>query len=341
MTGPVRVALIGPGRWAGRLAEAIGRTPEIELAVCWGRDPAKTQAFAEAHRCRAAASLESALSEPGVEAALVMTPAHLHREHTLAAAERGLHVFVEKPMALHLADALEMERACRRAGRVLFVGHEMRRFGALRAAKGLLASGRLGRVIAATATFNLRGYFAPGDWRSSRETNRGGALMQLGVHHMDTLMYLLGPVSHVVGELASVEAPDGVEDLGMAVLAFESGARAAVCATLASPRAYHLHLHGTEANLDLLVDMRVWPRAEEVDRNTQLWLSDDERRERVPFEVVDALAEELGEFARCVRGQARPETGAQEGLAALAAVEAALRSSAERRPVRPRELMES
>lgn len=340
MPQPVGVALIGLGaRWGRQLAAAVGRVEGLALKTCYARTAETRQAFAAEFGCAAAPSLEAALEAPGVEAAIIATPAHHHAEIAVACAQRGLPALVEKPMALTLGTALRMRAAFERAGLVLMVNHEMRQLGSSQAIKHLVDSGRLGRVVAAMASLTLAGTFAPDNWRCHRDTNRGGALMQLGLHQIDTLLFLLGPVTQVQGRLAHVAAPVDVDDVGAAQLTFASGAIGTVVSSFVSPKGYALHLYGDRANVDCLVDMSVWPDARRVDAATQLGLQTPQGREAVPIEPQDCLAIQLAEFARSVREGGQPATGAAEGLAALAVVEAAIQSQETGRPVDPRTLL--
>jgi predicted dehydrogenase len=87
-----------------------------------------------------------------------------------------------------------------------------------------------------------------------------------------------------------------------------------------------------------MYDMLAWPDALKVDPTSRLTIQTRETREEIPFEPQDVLALELDEFARAVRGLAQTETGAREGLAALAVAEAAFRSSATGVSIDPRSL---
>jgi predicted dehydrogenase len=113
-----------------------------------------------------------------------------------------------------------------------------------------------------------------------------GPLMQLGVHHADTLQYLLGPVVRVRGAFARLVTSAEVDDVAVGALEFAAGAQGTLTSSYVSPRTYSLRLYGTAAVLDYQTEMA----------------------------------------ARCVRGTARPETGAAEALAALRVVLAAVRS---------------
>lgn len=325
--GPVGIGLIGVGRWGMRLGSAAGRAKGVRLARCFARDPRARAKAADALGCRPAASVEALLEDPEVEAVVVATPNHAHEGLAVAAAAHGKHVFVEKPIATELAAAERMADACRRAGVALQVGHCFRRLGASRAAAELVAKGALGKVVLAEASFSLPGAFAPGNWRASRETLEGGPLIQLGVHHADTLQAWLGPAVRVSGSLAHLASNVDIDDVAVAVLEHVSGTRSVIACSYVSPKTYRLRLYGTDANVELRTDMTLWPNAERMDAGTTLTLERDGQTEQVPFGARDMLADELDELARCARTGAEPETGAAEGVAALEVVLGAVRSS--------------
>ena len=303
----MKVALAGTGFWAAKLAEAVARTNDLELAACWSRSSEQRNAFARRFDCAAATSFEQALD--GVDAVLLATPNDTHEQHAIAAAGHGVHVFVEKPIADTFEAGERMREACEQAGVSLLVGHEMRRLGAARKAKELIDAGALGRVVLAEANFSLASPLKPGTWKAH---GRGTPLVQLGIHHADTLAYLLGPVARTTGVVARVHS-DLVDDVGVATLEFESGALGSIASSYVSPKTYALRLLGTDAVLDYRTDISVWPAADRLDELTNLTLGGAS----IGFDHVDPLVAELEELALCVRGAATPETGAAEGLAAL------------------------
>ena len=317
------IAIVGTGMWAPRLAAAAERAG-LELVTCFSRDEGRRAEFAGRFGCEPAASLEEAIGHPGVEGVLLVTPNDVHEEQTLACAERGRHVFVEKPIADSVEAGERMRSTCAEAGVTLMVGHAFRRLGAARRAKEVLDDGALGRVALAEANMSLPGSFKPEAWRAHRERNPGGPIMQLGIHHLDTLAYWLGPVQRASGRFAHVHTQADIDDVGILTLEFESGALASLTGSYVSPKTLSLRLFGTEAVLDYRTDFSVWPDAQALDGVTTLTLDG----EPVDFEKRDMLAEELAEFGRCIRGEAEPETGADEGLAALGAVLQALDSHA-------------
>jgi predicted dehydrogenase len=314
----VGAALVGAtGMWGARLAEAAARTSSLRLVTCYARDPEQTRAFAAAHALEAASSLEEAIDAHGVEVALLVTPNDVHAEHALVCAEHGTHVFVEKPIASTLADAERMRDRFAGTGLVLAVGHGMRRLGAARRVKELLDAGALGTVVLAEANWSLPSRLTPEAWRWYRDRAPAGPLLQLGVHHADTLAYWLGPVARSFGAFARLSTEAESDDVGVVGLELASGAVGTITGSYVSPRTYFLRLYGDEAALDYEIDMAVWPRAHEADGATTLTLRSADWTESVVFDRRDPLAEELDELARAVRGETVYETGPDEGIAAL------------------------
>ena len=317
------IAIVGTGMWGPRHAAAAQRAG-LDLVTCFSRDEGKRRELAERFGCEAASSLEEAIGHARVEGVVLATPNDVHEEQTAACAERGRHVFVEKPIAESVDAGERMRRACTDAGVTLMVGHAFRRLGAARRVKQLIEEGALGRVVLAEANMSLTGTFKPGAWRGERERNPGGPIMQLGIHHVDTLAYWLGPVRQASGRFAHVETPADIDDVGVVTLEFESGALGSLTGSYVSPKTLSLRLLGTDAVLDYRTDFSVWPDGRALDSVTALTLGG----ERVSFEARDMLAEELVEFGRCIRGEAEPETGANEGIAALDVVRQALEAHA-------------
>lgn len=326
MSDSIGVALIGTGMFGKRLGAVINRTPSLRLVTCYSRTAEKREAFAAEFDCEAASSFEAAVDHPEVQGVLLVTPNNVHAGQTLAVAQRGKHIFVEKPIADTLADGQAMQAACTAAGVFLFVGHCFRRLGAARKVEQLLIEGRLGTVVLAEANFSLPSTLTPDKWRYYRETCPGGPLMQLGVHHADTLQYWLGPVKRVHGSFARLSTEAEIDDVGSVLIEFESGARGTLNSSYVSPKTFYLRLFGTEANLFYETDMSIWPHAEKLDPATTLTLQTKSGSETIEFETRDMLMDELAEFARCIRGEAVPETGAAEGLAALQIIRGALES---------------
>jgi len=327
MTEPVGIAIIGTGRWAGHIARAIQRTDALNLITCYSRTGENRTRFAETFECSVSDTFDEAINYPGVQGVLLTTPNKVHAEQAIECARAGKHVFVEKPIADSLKESVEMMEACKAVGVTLLVGHCFRRAGAARKIKLMIEQGLLGDVVLAEANFSSSGKgLTPEAWRYYKDQCPGGPLMQLGIHHVDTLHYLLGPVVKVKGSFAHLSIHAEIDDVGAAILEFEKGTRGVLTGSYVSPRTFFIRLYGSKGNLEYWVDMSDWPENKFIDSMTTLTFQTDDSRETLEFSPNDMLVDELDEFARCIRGEATPETGADEGIAALKVILAALES---------------
>ncbi|HEX2370323.1 MAG TPA: Gfo/Idh/MocA family oxidoreductase [Acidimicrobiia bacterium] len=332
MSDPVRLAPIGLGRWARVLARGAQRGSVIELASCFSRREESRTAFREEFGIpRGAENLDELLSDPEIEGVIVTTPNDAHKPVILDCLEAGKAVYTDKPIAHTIEDAAEIAAAVDRTGMVFAVGHSARRLSGHRAMKEWIDQGRIGRVSLAEANFsNERGLeLSPSTWRFFADKSPGGALIQLGVHHADTLQYLLGPVAAVSAHARRLYTEAEVPDAVMCILEFESGPLGYLGTGWASPGVYQMRLLGTDANLIYDLDFTQWDQSHLVDGASRLVSQAYRSSERpaVQLPPTDMFREQLEEFALAIRGEAEVEVGAIEGIRALAVVAAALESS--------------
>jgi predicted dehydrogenase len=315
----VKVGIVGIGWWSDVLAAVLQGSPHLRLTACFSRSPEKTRAFAEKFGCEPVGSLNELVSGEKVEGVILTTPNSQHRAGVATAAAAGKHVFVEKPIANDLQDAYAIVDACRQAGVILSVGHSYRRHGGLRKLAAMIKQGELGRISLAQAIFSKdRGlHLKPGDWRSRAAEMPGGCLMQIGIHHIDNLIYLLGNVSEVSGMFARLETAGEIADVAAILMRFADGAIGHVAVDYISADKFSLTLHGTNAlaTFDLTQGLTLLRRGQ----NTA---------EQVAFEPVDYLRAELEEFATCVRGHRQPEVDGMAAIQPLSVVLAAIESAA-------------
>jgi predicted dehydrogenase len=318
---PVRVAAAGVGGWGKTLADAAGRGTGLAIVACTSRSAENRAAFAKTYGCRDMSSYEAVLADPEVDGVLITTPHSLHTDQVVAAARAGKHVFAKKPFALMVADARRATEACRQAGVVLAVGHQRRRQAASRALKRLLEDGVLGQVAQIEGNFSADIGFTlkPGMWRAARAETPGGAMTNLGIHHVDTYRYLLGPVARVTAFVRRVALTSvDIDDATSILFEFASGALGYLGTSwVHANRSETITVHGTEG--------QAWHEGS----GTRLLLArrGDKERKAMPLTTADPLVEQLAEFARCVREDAPPEVGGEEGTANTAVLEAIVESA--------------
>jgi predicted dehydrogenase len=320
-----KLGVVGIGWWSDVLASSIAGSERAEIIAAYTRDPGKRAAFARRFGCLAAESLPNLLRMPELDGVIVTVPNSAHRAVAVAAAAAGKHVFLEKPIANELEDGAAIIAACEQAGVVLAVGHCYRRHAAVRRLRRLIDDGSMGRISFAEAIFAKDrglGLKDPGDWRFRKSEMPGGCFMQIGIHQVDNLLYLLGPARSVFGSFARLETAAEIEDLASALITFQSGATATVTANYITADRFRLSLYGTNAiaTFDLADGLVLQRRGEST--GTPISIASN-----------DYLRDEIEEFAACIVDGRRPEVGGREATAALAVVRAAIDSAAKGRPV--------
>lgn len=311
----LRAASIGLGWWGGVLADAAVRTRDVEVVSCFARSEEAREAFASKHGCRAASSFEEVLADDGVDALIVATPHGTHLDMVRAAAAAGKHVFLEKPITLTVAEGRACIEAAEEAGITLLIGHHRRRSAANRALKRLVDAGDLGVVHLASAEMYVPKYQDPppgSGWRMTREESPAGAMTGLGVHMVDTMQYLLGPVARVSAISKQILGRSALDDMTSVVLEFASGPLGTLNTSLVLPRRCDISLHGHEQSAWSLED------GKRLLRQTKAQPAPTEE----PIALVDELVEQLDELAACARGEARPETDGAGAVSVIAVLEA-------------------
>ena len=225
---PLGFGLIGTGMAGGCSACELEFVEGARLAAVCSRNPERARAFAEEHGApRWYADYRELAADPEVDVVLVLAPTGLHAEMTVAAAEAGKHVLVEKPLEATLEAAHRMIRVCRERGVQLGVIFQMR-FGRVAAALGdLLRGGGLGPIYLADAVDKASrtpAYYASAAWRGTEALEGGGCLMTQSIHVLDLLQHLVGPIAAVTGRMATRRHAIEVEDTAAALLQFENGA---------------------------------------------------------------------------------------------------------------------
>jgi predicted dehydrogenase len=327
---PFRVASVGLGRWAHVIAAASARSPKLRLVACFSRDPERRRAFATTHRCEATDSYAALLADPRVDGVMITTPNETHAPLIVQVAEAGKHVFVEKPIANTLEDAQQIVDACRRAGVRLAVGHSARQLGAVRAIRRMLEDGTLGDVSLVEANFsNDRGLeLTPDRWRWYRDQSPGGPLIQLAIHHVDTLQALFGPIASVDAQLRRLYTRAEVDDVALLACAFERGPLASIATSWATAGVYSITIYGTGGTVFYALDFAFWGGGG-ADAHSTLEFQPRASSERraVAFEPVDMFRVELEDWAEAARAARDPAVSGAEATSALRVVWAAIRAA--------------
>ena len=185
--------------------------------------------------------LGSVLGDPTIDAVVLATPHSLHCEQVVAAARAGKAVFCEKPLTLTKAEAARAIEACRTAGVVLGTGTDKRFFPSLRELLRLVKGGELGKILHLEAHFSNEVAGTASEWRYSLEESPAGGMTGTGIHMLDALVALAGPVRRVQALLLSHKPPPDPHDSLSALLEFASGVSGTLAMVRSSPAYFRLH----------------------------------------------------------------------------------------------------
>lgn len=343
MTGerpPLRAAVVGAGFIGVEHAAAYAADPAAKLIAIVDADPARAAGVAEIHGGRPYPSVSAMLDHARPEVVSVCVPTAVHRPVVSEIAAAGGHVLLEKPMAPSVDDCDAIAAECAAAGVTLMLGFTHRFHPELLEARRVIASGELGEPIFAQDVFAFGEHGPWPAWYYDRAMAGGGELMHDAVHLVDRLAWLVGsPIVEVYGRTTSgARGIAGVEDGGVAVLSFASGAIGSLSVyeavhplrsdapSVPMPGRLELEIHGTAGSLryrtwhELIVDIAGSPSRT---------VNDLPRNE---------MALEIGEFLAAVREARAPSVGAAEGRRGVAVVQAIYASERLGRPVRVDEL---
>jgi predicted dehydrogenase len=333
MSGPVKLGLVGLGRWARVLARAAARSRELEITSCFTRTPEKRAAFAAETGIPAVADLAAMLRDRDVEGVILTVPNEQHLPLAREVARAGKHVYTEKPIASTLEDGLAIEQLEQEFGVTVTVGHSARLMAGIRRIRVAIDAGELGRVAFLEANFsNERALeLTPQTWRWYKSRAPGGPLSQLAIHQFDVLHYLGGEVVEV-SSMAAKLSPVGaeVDDQSMTLCRFADGKIGYVGSCWTSPGVFALRVCGSKGLMHYEIDFGTWDTPAELHKSSTLYIQRGKdgyaKRELLPVPESDMFLAELEMFAASCRSGQNNELCARNGNVAVAMVYGALRS---------------
>lgn len=247
----IDAAIVGLGRWGKTLVEAVqGKSETIRFTRAVSRDPAQHREFLEKYHLFGDGSLAAVLADRSIKAVALATPHTRHVDEVIAVAGAGKHVFCEKPLALTKEGAARAVAACRAAGVVLGIGTDKRYFPAIAEVIRLAGSGELGKLIHVEGNFSnevAAGFTA---WRESFEETPAGGMTGTGIHVLDAMMKIAGPVERVHARLLSLKpGPDPWDSLSV-MLEFASGRGGTLACVRSTPMFLRLHAFGRNGSAE-------------------------------------------------------------------------------------------
>jgi myo-inositol 2-dehydrogenase / D-chiro-inositol 1-dehydrogenase len=328
------VGHIGVGGYGEHRRMLMRKTGLFRIVAAYDISQEALKRAVQQEGCVAATSYEAMLDAPGLEGVFISTGAKFHASQVLAALERGLPVFVEKPLCCTEEETFELHAAVARTRGIVVVGHNTHAFDPSSATiKTLIEEGRLGNIACFEKTTAHNGGFmiGPGDWRGDPNKNPGGMLFQCGVHGLHELRYFFGTIREVYCTMRYDVHSTQTADVAMVHLTFENGIVGTLNAYHVTPYRHTFSIFGTKANV--YRDDRFY------DEGTKVFLQEsrlDNHKE--PLVEVPVLGEDdptasLRSFYDAITRGADPSPSLADGIEAVQTVFAAEKSFHLRRPI--------
>ncbi|CAN5594718.1 Gfo/Idh/MocA family oxidoreductase [soil metagenome] len=346
MAKEVRIGIIGAG-WPGRQhARAVRVCRGAVLAALAEPNEERSAEFCRSYAPEEThAHYEEFLGNPALDAVVICLPNHLHFPATLAALRAGTHVLCEKPPTLNSAEMRVLQEEAAKQGRIYFFGRQFRFAPAMRRARDLIAAERLGEIYFAEAVW-VRSRGIPtglGGWFTKKERSGGGALIDLGVHALDSAWYLMGtprPVSVTASVFQNfrhlVQTPTfDVEDAAFAFIRFANKAVVQLKTSWAGNLTDEIPLgsvFGRESNNCTIYGSKATVRLQ------PLTLFQDENGVLVdhplePPDKADSFELQMQNFVDAVIGRAAPANSAEQAVYLMEMLDAIYLSSSTGREV--------
>jgi predicted dehydrogenase len=320
----INAAICGLGRWGQALVTAVqGKSDRIRFVRGVVRDPMRVRDFANRHSLILTAKLADTAGDPEVDAVFLATPHSLHVEQVVAVAAAGKPMWCEKPLALTRAGALRAVAACRDAGVPLGCGYNRRCFSSMRELKRLVDGGTLGDIL------HVEGHFSneystrvlAHGWRDDPAESPAFGMTGCGLHALDALVNLAGPIRRVHAKACAAQPPPDPRDAVAVLTEFTSGATGVMATVRAAVPFWRVHVFGVRGD------------AEARDEGNLKIGYIGARATEHRFAPVDSLHVLIESFADAVEGRAPFPISPRQLIDVTAAFEAVIRSLDSRAPV--------
>lgn len=244
----INAAVIGLGRWGRNIVESVqGKSRRLRFVCGVTKEPDQVAVFARANGLSLSTEFADIPRDPAIDAVFLATPHSFHVAQVEAVAAAGKPVWCEKPLALTRREAERALAACAKAGVPFALGNNKRCFPAMRELKRFVADGALGDVLHVEGHFtNEHSTRVLGGWRDDPNEAPGAGMTGAGLHVIDALVNLAGPIASVDAKVFSRKPPPDPRDVAAAFVQFESGATGQVATVRAGPMFWRVHVFGTK-----------------------------------------------------------------------------------------------
>ncbi|WP_339275585.1 Gfo/Idh/MocA family oxidoreductase [Paenibacillus sp. FSL W8-0426] len=328
----LKVAVIGAGSISDCHLQAYADNPDVEIyAICDLNEERAKDMAKKYGASRVFTDYRDLLAMPEIDSVSICTWNNSHAEISIAALDAGKNVLCEKPLCQTVEEALAVEQAVKRSGKLLQVGFVRRYSDNAQILKQFIEAGELGDIYYAKASC-LRRLGNPGGWFSDRERSGGGPLIDIGVHIIDICWYLMGKpkvksvsanVSNILGNRAHIRnlsfykaadydaSKNNVEDMANAMIRFENGA------SLLIDVSFTLHAKSDEMSIKLYGDKggaELEPEIMVIGEKFNTILNMTPQVDSKSFDFMGSFRNEINHFIDSTRGRKETLSPVEDGV---------------------------
>ena len=323
----INIAVVGTGHIAHVHVRGLREQTGVDIVAVAAATEASVNKFARQYDIKGVLTTGalSLAAREDVDAVIISTPNKYHAPYALAFLRHGKDVFLEKPMAMDAGEAAEILREAERTKRIVMVGHMWRFDEEVNALHEQVRKGRLGEIVK-TKGYGIHVNWGPGGWFTRKDLAGGGALIDMGVHAIDTVRHLLGdpaPVK-IYAEIGTRYGSYDVDDTAILMITWDNGT-----VSLIESGWWHPHADGPEAATRLFGTKgygSVFP--------TFIRREDGREEDLRPPAMVKTdhcdqsiYTRQMEHFISCIRERKQPSPGGEEGLTVMKIVDAAYESA--------------
>jgi predicted dehydrogenase len=322
----LRAAIFGMGRWGSRLIESVADSSKIRITTGISRNPGAHAEFSKRTGIKVVSSYARVLKNPEIDAVILAGPQSMHYAQIVQAAKAGKHVFTEKPFTLTRRSAEKAIAAARQAGITVAVGFNRRFAPAFVEMMRRIEAGEIGKVVyvegqnSGPTGLNMR----PGNWRGTRREAPGGGMTARGVHALDCMIRIAGPVATLYASSHKNVLPADIDmdDTTAMLLNFANGVTGCLTTVFVTGDYVRVLAMGSKGWLEMRSDTELVARGlEGAPRSVQ-------------FAAVDKERAELEAFADAVQAKRPFTVPPQDLINGVAVLESIEKSSARGKALR-------
>lgn len=318
----INVALVGLGGHGATIRKSVKMCAKLNIVACHDINKELVDEVKAEFNCDGFLNYDELLENPILDAVIISTPNFLHFEQTCKALQSGKDVFVEKPITAKVEEAEKIVKLAQEKNLIVQVGHNTRKRKVFRKAKEIIERGLLGKIIFVESNISMStGLTEFPQWKKDKDKCPLLPMTQLGIHFVDTLIYLFGDIEEVSSFARNAYLD--VEDSAVALFRFSNDIIGTLSSSYVAQNAYEMKIYGTEGVLKCYLNKIELQKTTEI--NPSVYFFDED---------IESYIEELCEFAECIINRRKPEVDAEIGLKNLKVIEAMIESNITKKVVK-------